>query len=267
MIVLITATGVTEYGITVLHDADGLGGWPSRAQAFDLVAALPLLWAPVVADYAMNARSPRGAAAGVGLGSGVMAAWYVIVGVLWVFTVSARDVAGFITALPLGAGGLLIVVALEADAIAANLHAASISAGRLGYRWFRPALIVVAILAGAFAATMDGLNIEDALAALGAIMLPLMAVVLARAVFGPAPHAAAWCAWAAGALAYGWINPGDFAGWRDAMEFIYATVLRLPFPLGGDLTSIPATIVAPVIAAGVYTAGAALSRRRRGSDG
>ena len=32
-------------------------------------------------------------------GSGVMTAWYAIVGVLWVFTVSAHDVAGFMGAL------------------------------------------------------------------------------------------------------------------------------------------------------------------------
>ena len=54
LIALVTLTGATTYGIPILHDADGLGGWPSRAQGFDLIAAMPLLWLPVVADYALR---------------------------------------------------------------------------------------------------------------------------------------------------------------------------------------------------------------------
>ena len=267
MVALITLTGITEYGIAVVHDANGLGGWPTRAQGFDLIAAVPLLWAPVVADYAMDARSPRDAAAGTGVGAGAMTAWYAVVGTLWVFAVSARDVAGFITALPLGVGSLVIIIALEADAIAANLHSASLAGGRFGYRWFKPALVVTALVAGALAATADGFEIEDALTAVGAVMVPLMVVGVARVAFGAVPLLLAWCAWIAGALAYGWINPGDFARWRDAMEFIFATVLRLPFPLGGETTPIPATVVSVAVAAGVYAAGAGVTKLRRRSDG
>jgi len=267
MIALITMTGISEYGVTVVHDADGLGGWPSRAQGFDLIAALPLLWVVVVADYAMDARSPRDAALGTGIGAGAMTAWYAVVGVLWVFTVSTRDVAGFITALPLGATALLIVVALEADAVAANLHAASQAGGRFGYRWFRPALVIAAIGAGAVAVGTDGLAVEDALITLAAITLPLMAVVVARAALGPAHVVAGWTGWLAGALAYGWINPGDYEPWRDAMDAIFGTVLRAPFPLGGETTPIPATIVSIAVAGAIYAAGVAFSRWRRVSDG
>jgi len=263
MVLLITATGVTTYGIPILHDANGLGGWPTRAQGFDLIAAVPLLWVPVVADYAMDARTPRAAAAGVGAGAGAMTAWYAIVGTLWVFTVSAADVASFITALPIGAAGVLIVVALEADAAAANLHAASLAGGRFGYRWFKPALVAAGAIAIAVGFATDGLALEDALAVLGSIFLPLMALVVAREILGTAPRAFAWAGWIAGALAYGWINPTDFDPWRDGMEFIFATVLRLPFPLGGATTPLPATLVSVAMAVMVYGVGAAVARTRR----
>ncbi len=265
MIILITLTGITTYGLPVLHDADGMGGWPTWAQGFDLIAALPLVWAPIVADYAMDARRPRDAAAGIAGGAGVVTAWYAIIGLLWVFTVNARDVAGFITALPIGVGGLLIVVALEADAIAANVRGASLAGGRFGYRYFTPALIASGIIAAALAVAWDGFEIEDALATLGAVFLPLMTVVLAREFVGAAPRAFAWLAWLAGTLCYGWINPGDWDAWRDAMEFIFATVLQLPFPLGGELTSIPATAVSFAVALVVYAAGAAAGRITRRS--
>ena len=254
LVALVTLTGITTYGIPILHDADGLGGWPTHAQGFDLIAAMPLLWLPVVADYAYDARSQRDAGIGAFAGSGVMTAWYAIVGILWVFTVSARDVAGFMSALPIGAAAILIVVALQANAVAANLYAASMAGGRFGYRWFRPALIAAGVLAGAFVAGTDALDIEDAALLLASIFLPLFAVVLARVALPAAPTALSWFAWAAGVLAYGWINPGDVTVWRDAMHFVFATLLDAPFPLGGELTRLPATAVSFAVAAGVYVA-------------
>ncbi len=252
LIALITLTGVTTYGIPVLHDADGLGGWPTRAQGFDLIAALPLLWLPVAADYAHDARSRRDAFTGAFAGAGVMSAWYAIVGVLWVFAVSSRDVAGFIASLPIGAGALVIVIALQSNAVAANVYAASLAGGRFGYRWFRPALVLSAIAAGALVVATDALGVEDLALLLASICLPLFAVVLVRPLVANAPYALSWLAWAAGVLAYGWINPGDFTPWRDAMDFIFATVLRAPFPLGGELTAWPATLVSFAVAAGAY---------------
>ncbi|HLB23497.1 MAG TPA: hypothetical protein VJP07_05340 [Dehalococcoidia bacterium] len=251
VIALVTVTGIFTYGIPVLHDADGLGGWPTRAQGFDLIAALPLLWLPVVADYAKDARSPRSAAIGAWTGAGVMTAWYSIIGVLWVFTVSPRDVAGFITALPIGAGGLLVVIALESDAVAANLYGASMAGGRFGYRWFRPALLAAAIVAGAAVVATDALGIEDALQTLSMVFVPLFAAVVVRGVLKSVPRWAAWAAWGAGVAVYGWINPGDFAVWRDAMEFVFGTLLRAPFPLGDELTWLPATAASFAVSAAV----------------
>jgi NCS1 family nucleobase:cation symporter-1 len=254
LVALVTLTGITTYGIPVLHDADGLGGWPTRAQGFDLIAAMPLLWLPVVADYAYDARSRRAAGVGTFAGSGLMTAWYATVGVLWVFTVSAPDVAGFMSALPIGAAAILIVIALQANAVAANLYAASMAGGRFGYRWFRPALIAAGILAGAVVARTDALGVEDAALLLASIFLPLFAVVLARAIVPAAPSALSWLAWAAGVLAYGWIDPSGVSAWRATMEFIFSTVLHAPFPLGGDLTQLPATAVSFAVAAGLYLA-------------
>ena len=263
LIALITLTGITTYGIPVLHDADGMGGWPTRAQGFDLIAALPLLWLPVVADYACEARSQRDAFTGAVAGAGVMSAWYAVVGILWVFTISSRDVAGFITSIPIGAGALLIVIALQSNAVAANVYSASLAGGRFGYRWFRPALVLSAIAAGALVVATDALGVEDFALLLASIFLPLFAVVLARNVIASAPHALSWLAWAAGVLAYAWINPGDFAPWRDAMHFIFSTVLHAPFPLGGDLTPWPATAVAFAVAYGGYLLVASLWKLAR----
>jgi purine-cytosine permease-like protein len=253
LIALVTLTGATTYGVPILHDADGLGGWPTRAQGFDLIAAMPLLWLPVAADYAYDAGTPRAAGFGAFAGSGAMTAWYASVGVLWVFTVSARDVAGFMSALPIGAAAILIVVALQTNAVTANVYAASMAGGRFGYRWFRPALISAAVAAAAIVVATDALEIEDAALLLAAIFLPLFAVVLARNV-AAGPPAAAWVAWAAGILVFGWINPGDFAPWRDAMRFIFSTIAHAPFPLGGHLTSIPATVASAAAAAVLYLA-------------
>ena len=254
LIALITLTGLTTYGIPVLHDADGLGGWPTRAQGFDLIAVLPLLWLPVVADYAAQARSPRDAFTGAFAGAGVMSAWYAIVGVLWVFTVSSRDVAGFISSIPIGAGALIIVVALQSNAVAANVYSASLAGGRFGYRWFRPALFASAIAAGALVVATDALDVEDFAQLLAAIFLPLFGVVLARTLIAKGPTAMSWLAWAAGIAMYGWINPGDLAPWHDALDWVFATALHLPFPLGGDETQLPATVIALAVSFGGYAA-------------
>ncbi len=252
LIALITLTGLTTYGIPVLHEADGMGGWPTRAQGFDLIAVLPLLWLPVVADYAAEARSPRDAFTGAFAGAGVMSAWYAIVGVLWVFTVSSRDVGGFISSIPIGAGALIIVVALQSNAVAANVYSASLAGGRFGYRWFRPALFASAIAAGAIVVATDALDIEDFAQLLAAIFLPLFGVVLARALIAKGPQAISWVTWAAGVIMYGWINPGDFATWHDAFDWVFSTMLHLPFPLGGDETQLPATVIALAVSFAGY---------------
>jgi hypothetical protein len=263
LIALITLTGFMQYGVPVLHDADGLGGWPTRAQGFDLIAAMPLLLLPVVADYARDSVSPRAAATGALLGSGTMTAWYAVVGILWVFTISARDVAGFMSSLPIGAGGLVVVVALQSNAVTANLYGASEAAGRFGYRWFRPALIVGGLVAGVTVAATDALGVEDLALLLAAVSVPVFAVALVRAWFAPAPVPLAWAAWLLGVLAYGWINPGGVTPWRDVLEFVFATVLRAPFPLGGELTAWPATLVSAAVAAAAYAICAAPAWLRR----
>lgn len=270
LIALITLTGITTYGIPVLHEADGMGGWPSHAQGFDLIAVLPLLWLPVVADYAAEARSPRDAFTGAFAGAGVMSAWYAVVGVLWVFTVSSRDVAGFITSIPIGAGAIVIVVALQSNAVAANVYSASLAGGRFGYRWFRPALFASAIAAGALVVLTDALNVENFAQLLAAIFLPLFGVVLVRTFIAKGPPALSWLAWAAGIIIYGWINPGDFGPWHHAMNTIFSTVLHLPFPLGGVYTPLPATVIALAVSslgyaviASAWGAGEAVAHRLR----
>lgn len=252
LIALITITGVFSYGIPVLHDADGMGGWPTVAQGFDLVAAMPLLWLPVVADYARDARSPRDAAWGALMGAGLMTAWFVIVGLLWVFTVNARDVAAFVTALPVGIGGLVVILALEADQVAANVHAASMAGGRFGYRYFRPALMAAGALAAVFVVTTNAMGVEDFALMLSNLFLPLFGVVVARHLIPEAPKAFAWAAWIVGVLAFGWIDPSTVGPWRDVMKVVYVGVLQAPFPLGGELTQMPATAVSLAVAFGGY---------------
>jgi len=182
------------------------------------------------------------------LGSSISA----IVGVLWVFTVSSRDVGGFISSIPIGAGALIIVVALQSNAVAANVYSASLAGGRFGYRWFRPALFASAIAAGALVVATDALDIEDFAQLLAAIFLPLFGVVLARALIAKGPQAISWVTWAAGVIMYGWINPGDFATWHDAFDWVFSTMLHLPFPLGGDETQLPATVIALVVSFAGY---------------
>lgn len=252
LIALITLTGVFSYGIPVLHDADGMGGWPTLAQGFDLVAVMPLLWLPVVADYARDARSPRDAGLGAFAGSAVMTAWFVIVGLLWVFTVSARDVAAFVAALPLGIGGLVVILALEADQVAANVYAASMAGGRFGYRHFRPALVAAGVLAAVFVVTTNAMGVEDFALMLSNLFLPLFGVVVARHLIPEAPKAFAWVAWVAGILAFGWINPSTVGPWHDVMRVVYVGILQAPFPLGGELTQVPATAVSLAVAFGGY---------------
>lgn len=259
MIALITLVSVFSYGVPVLHEADGLGGWPGIGQGIDLVAAIPLLWLPVIADYARTSRAPSHAAGGVFLGAGVMTAWYATAGMLWVFAVSARDVAGFMSMIPLGAAGIAVVIALEADAAAANLYAASLAGGRFGYRWFRPALLAAGVAAATTFLVSDMFGVEDALQMLSTIFVPLFAAVAIRAVMPRTHRACTWIAWAFGVLAFAWINPGFWSPWRDAAAWLFADALRLPFPLGGDYTALPATVISSTVAAGAYAATATIT--------
>lgn len=260
MVTLITAVSAFTYGIPVLHDADGIGGWPSVGQGIDLVAAIPLLWLAVIPDYARRSRTPGDAATGVLLGAGAMTAWFTMIGMLWVFTVNSRDVAGFMTVLPIGAAGIVVVVALEADAAAANLHAASMAGGRFGYRWFRPATVLAAIAAALVFSFADLFDVEDALQLISTIFVPLFAAILMRHLISGSPRALTWFAWAAGVLMFGWVNPGFWEPWRDLMHWVFATLLRAPFPLGGEFTPLPATVGSFAVAAAVYAGGAFVAR-------
>ncbi|MBI2912369.1 MAG: hypothetical protein HYY03_00430, partial [Chloroflexi bacterium] len=122
-------------------------------------------------------------------------------------------------------------------------------------------------LAIALALPFDLLDVEGSLLLLASLFVPLFGVLLADQLFArPDARAAAppaLAAWALGFLLYHWISPPDAGWWRDAMEWLFATTLRFPFPLTDEVTWLGAAIPSFLAGLVLHAVGRAVLARRR----
>lgn len=264
-IALILAVGIafsaySEFGVPTNLQRPAVGGWPSFWQAVDVMLLVPLLWLPLVADYSRYGRSVGTAFSGTAVGYFVGAAWFGVLGVVYLPAVETADIAGFVVGMQVGLIALVLLLILQVDELFANTASASVSLRTAlpgaGARW---GVLIAGAAAVVLALATDVLSYEGTLLLLASLFIPLFGIVVAGTILGRvggngearAP-AAAFLAWAGGFLLYHWIAPSDVDRWQDAMQWLFADVLSLPFPLTDEVTWLGAAIPSFVGAAVIY---------------
>jgi putative hydroxymethylpyrimidine transporter CytX len=261
--------------------APGQGGLPFWL-GVDLVIVMPISWLPLVADYNRFALPDRGGVAATYAAYFVGNVWFYALGAAVVLaTGAAADVHGIGAAVASAAGGSVVLLALlvgESDNAFADIYSSAVSMQNVVPR-VSERLLVVAVGGIAFllALLLSVERYEVFLFLLGSVFVPLFGVFVAEYVVlrgsrfdEDEPFAAgdwrwrAFAPWGVGFLVYHWcVAAGSMPqGWTDAMRWLFADLLRLPFPLlGAGLgASIPSFAAAFVLA---LVVGRDRPRRRR----
>jgi NCS1 family nucleobase:cation symporter-1 len=249
---LLVAAGVTlsaymEFEFPAYLRRPTVGGWPSFWQAVDVMLIVPLLWLPLVADYARMGKSVGSSFGGTFVGLFIATAWLGFLGVAYLPAVESGDISGFVVGMHLGLAALVILLLLQTDEVFANVYSAGVALGAAlpAARWAGPFLPGLAVLA--LALPLNFLEFEGTLLLLGSLFVPLFGVLVAdflqtrggtQAVAVPS----ALAAWALGFLLYHWISPSGVGWWQDAMRWLFADALHLAFPLTDEVTWLGAAI-------------------------
>ncbi|MGH3276626.1 MAG: purine-cytosine permease family protein, partial [Streptosporangiaceae bacterium] len=253
------------------------GTWSGFWVATDTVVATGVSFAPLAADYTRHSRTERAAVAGPLIGYSLTQTLCYVIGLLALVTV-ARDpshIYGAFIALPAGGIGFAILAARELDQSFANVYSTAVSAQNLRPLWDRRILaIVIAVAATAGALVLNVADYENFLLLLGAIFVPLFAVlvidffIVSRGrwdLSGAGP--ARWLmliAWAAGFVTYQLINPGYISWWAAAWSRIDAFIGFAPATwMSASILSFTVAALATLACGALTRLGRARSRDRR----
>ena len=244
---VVTLSAYMEFEFPAYLRRPAVGGWPSFWQAVDVMLIVPLLWLPLVADYARLGKSVGSSFSGTFLGLFVATAWLGFLGVVYLPAVESGEISGFVVGMQLGLAALVILLLLQTDEVFVNVHSAGVALGSLlpAGRW--ASLLVPGLAVMALTLPMDFLKFEATLLLLASLFVPLFGVLMADFLQNPGgtqPAAApsALAAWALGFLLYHWISPTEVVWWQDAMRWLFADALHLPFPLTDEVAWLGAAI-------------------------
>ncbi len=262
----VTLSAYLEFGVPAYLQRPAAGGWPSFWQAVDVMLIVPLLWLPLVADYARLGRGVGSSFAGSFLGLFLATAWLGFLGVVYLPAVETGDIAGFVVGTQLGLAALVVLLLLQTDEVFANVHSAGVALEAVPSAWRWP--LVAGAAAVILALPFDFLRFEASLLLLASLFVPLFGVLLAdfllsRGFAQPALAPSALAAWGLGFFIYHWISPAEVGWWQDALSWLLDDALHLTFPLTEEITWLGAAI--PSFLAGflLHALGrAALGRRR-----
>jgi putative hydroxymethylpyrimidine transporter CytX len=225
--------------------ADGLegGSWSGLAAGIDSTLAVAVSWVPMAADYARHSRSERATVVGTVFGyAGAQIGCYTI-GLLALLTVSpdATHIFAAFRAFPFGPAVFAVLVLRELDQSYANVYSTTVSVQNLRPHWDRRAValavgLVVTVLAGA----VDLYGYADFLSLIGAVFVPMFAVLVVDYFgfdgrtrwdlsAGAAPRWPMFLPWAVGFAAYELISPGQVRGWTAVWQHL-ATWIHLGPP-------------------------------------
>jgi purine-cytosine permease-like protein len=262
--VLLVALGITgsvymEFEIPTYLKRSAAGGWPEFWQAVDVMLLVPLLWLPVVADYARRSVGTGSAFAGSFLGLAVTTAWIGALGMVYLPAVESGDIAGFVVGMELGMAGLVILLLLQTDEVFVNTYSAGEAANSVLPVGSRTAAFGCGALALILALAFDLLSAEGSLLLLASLFVPLAGVVIAdfiltRGEEGLSIPSSAGVAWAVGFLVYHWIAPSDAAWWQDVTRWLFDDTLRLPYPLTDEVAWLGAAVPSFLVGFAIHAA-------------
>lgn len=209
------------------------GSWSGFWLAVDVAIALPVSWAPLVADYSRHSQSARKSFIGTFSGYVVTGILYFSLGALALFTSIGKEQSGdpyafsqALLAIPLGAIALLVLIVDEVDEAFANIYSTVASLQNLKTSWNRQRLaVVVGLISLLLALAVDVVGYESFLFLIGSVFVPLFAVVIAdwflvsRGAWDLSESSRIrWRtvgAWLIGFVTYQLINPGSAPIWSN----------------------------------------------------
>ncbi|MFT4255154.1 MAG: putative hydroxymethylpyrimidine transporter CytX [Caulobacter sp.] len=181
---LLGGAGWLTWRLLAQHDLSALlakagTGETSFGAGVDLVAAMPLSWLPLIADYTRFGRTPGGMFRGSLAGYVLANIWFMGLGAAYALAAGGEGL--LLSALAAAGGGiaLLLIVVDETDNAFADLHSAAVSTATLVP--VRPARLALAFGAvctlAALLAPMG--QYEGFLLLIGSVFAPLFGVLLA----------------------------------------------------------------------------------------
>ena len=208
----------------------GHGNWNGTLPAIDSVIAVSISFVPLAADYTRHARSSASSFWGAFSGYTVSQVWCYVVGLLALMQVGGDPDKIFSTFMGITAGWVFfsVLVLREADQSFANVYSTAMSIHNLFPRADRRYLTVgigalVTVLA---LGVTDFSGYENFLGLIGAVFVPLSAVLAVDFFFGAGRREGGWdmsetaptrwltlVPWALGFAVYELINPATLTGW------------------------------------------------------
>lgn len=260
---VLTLSAYMEFEVPAYLQRPAVGGWPSFWQAVDVMLIVPLLWLPLVADYARFGKNVGSTVRGSFLGLFVATAWLGFLGVVYLPATESGDVAGFVVGMRVGLAALALLLVLQADELFVNVHSAAMALRTVRPVGDRALTVVAGAVAIGVALPLDLMDFEPSLLLLAALFVPLFGTliadqILSRVAVGAASAPSAAVAWVAGFLLYQWITPAEVGWWKDAVSWLFADTLNLPFPLTDEVTwlggAIPAFLAGFLVHAAMRSA-------------
>ncbi len=208
----------------------GHGNWTGFLPAIDSVIAVSISFVPLAADYTRHAKSSSSSFWGAFSGYSVSQVWCYIVGLLALVQVGGDPDKIFTTFMGLTAGWVFfsVLVLREADQSFANVYSTAMSIHNLFPKVDRRYLTVgigalVTVLA---LGVTDFTGYENFLGLIGAVFVPLSAVLAVDFFFGAGRREGGWdmsegaptrwltlLPWAIGFAVYELISPAALTGW------------------------------------------------------
>jgi nucleobase:cation symporter-1, NCS1 family len=241
--------------------SDGGGHHGSFWLAVDIVVAVTVSWAPLVADYTRFSRDRRGAFFGVGIGYLLPTFFQFGFGSILFLSRDLDPAHPELILTAIAGGGVAAALALlaltvdETDEAFANVYSAAVSIQNLVPFVPQRALIVgVSAAATGGALAIDMRSYQHFLLLLGAVFVPLLGVLVAHWVLagcrytrsdifeGPLVRPGSIIAWAVGFFVYEWLyQPTDLGFWTSFLN-------DLPTPSYQIGASVPSFAVAFALA-------------------
>jgi NCS1 family nucleobase:cation symporter-1 len=227
----------------ILDGASGHNVWSGKGHhgsfwaAVDIVIAVTVSWAPLVADYTRFARTRKSAFWGVGIGYLIPTFFQFGFGSLLVLSRGVDPNRPELILTAIAGGGLAAAFALlaltvdETDEAFANVYSAAVSVQNVATRVSQRVLIAgVAVLATVGALVIDLRQYQTFLYLLGSFFVPLFGVLLAdwllagahytreRVFQAPAFRPAQVGAWLVGFGLYQWLLPQGPSWWLSLIN-------------------------------------------------
>jgi len=215
------------------------GSWKGFLPATDSVIAIAISFVPLAADYTRHAKSTRSSFWGAFTGYTLAQVWCYAVGLMALLQVGGDTDRIFSTFMGITAGWLFfaVLVLREADQSFANVYSTAMSVQNLLPRVDRRVLTLGlgALVTGLALLVTDFSGYEAFLGLIGAVFVPLSAVLAVDFFFGAGRREQGWdlsedaatrwlplLPWAVGFAVYELIYPAALTGWASGWPTFWA---------------------------------------------